>query len=444
MAKTATTLTTTDAAATLHQPSDRVDTKHPDYDKLCEIRKVFQDVMIGVDALLDDADMYLPKAPAEVEASYDARKHAATLNNYLRRAVETMSGLVFDGDIELKNVPAEIEKALENVDKEGNHINLFARDAFELHWEGYAAILVDTPNVSVRNKAEQARQDVRPFARLYNADSIWNWSERVNPVTQEKELEFIVFKEETMERAGRFGCKMVRRYRHFFLENEMPFVEVWIEPEEGSDPVLEMEPKMLSTKGLPVVILGELGMKCPLYDIARKNVEHFQTYSDYKSILRKTCVAQRVIEGGDADSVAPIGGDITIFPPVGAKAYFIEVEGTSIEKVRQSLLDIADDIAAMTAAITTSSKPQVAETATETIIDNTAEQAALRAVSEKFRDRLERVLQFFAQLMNLGEDAGGEIVLMTQWQRAAMQREAMQAAMATGANGGNNNEGDNA
>jgi hypothetical protein len=62
-------------------------------------------------------------------------------------------------------------------------------------------------------------------------------------------------------------------------------------------------------------------------------------------------------------------------------------------------------------------------TATGEIIDNTQETAELRPMAEGFKDTLERVLGFMAELMNKGVDAGGEVILGTQWAIAEQKQE---------------------
>lgn len=409
-----------------NDPNNRVDTQHPDYDFLKAKRQVYQDVIAGVDALVNDSDVYLPQYEGETELSYDLRTSTATVNNYTKKAVKVMTGLIFEKEIDISGVPADIQTICENIDKQGNHLNIFARKSFEAAWEGYAAILIDTPSTVVGNKAQQSRLDVNPFARLYCADSIWNWQHRINPASKAKELSLIVFQEVTLAKAGRFGVVEEVRYRVYELgSDDVVTLEVWLMPDNESEPVRESGPTVINTTQIPVAVIGELGAEPPLYDIAKKNIEHFQTWSLMTSDARKTCVPQRVLEGGTADSIAPIGGDVTLFPPQGCSAYFIEVAGTSLEFVRSLCQDIANDIALMTNSIIAGKAKTVQKTATEDVIDNTQETAELRPMSEQFKDALEVMLGLIAELMNMGKDAGGEIILGTQW--AVAEQQALEA-----------------
>jgi hypothetical protein len=285
--------------------------------------------------------------------------------------------------------------------------------------------VVDTPSTTARSKKEQQRLDVSPFARRYVADSIWNWRFGIDPVSKKKRLEMIDFKDVIEVPDGRFGLAVEEWYRVYELIGGKVQLETF---KMVDDVPVSKGTVAINTTELPVPISGELGCEPPLYDIARKNIEHFQMYSLLKSDACKTMVPQRVIEGGTPESIAPVAGDVTLFPPPGCKAYFIEPAGTSLEFVRQFCHDIGEDIAKMTASVIGGQKDGPDVTATGEIIDNTQETAELRPLADGFKDTLDNMLKFFAQLMNKGEDAGGEVVLATQWALAeAAAAEAKEA-----------------
>jgi len=411
--------------------NNRPDKKHPDYDRLHDMRRMVRDVICGVDALMADAETYLPQLEGESDTSYDARQKHATLNKYTKKAVTVMAGLVFAGEIEFKDTPPDIEKLMENVDKRGNHVNIFAREGFEeMLIDGYGGILTDAPSTQVKTKREQKAVDTNPFARLYLADSIWNWHYRINPVSQAEELDLLVFKECTQERDGRFGVAEVTRYRVLELDDAGNVtVEVWIETDgdakKDEDLKIDEPKRVIGVSKIPFSVSGHLGDEPPLHDIAKKNIEHFQTYSIFKSDEHKTCVPMRVIEGGSPDSVPPTAGDVTLFPPQGCKAYFIEVEGKGLDLVRSTCKDIASDIAAMTNSIINGSpvKGSPSTTATQEVIDNSQETAELRPMAEQYKDTLERMLGFFGEFLNKGIDKGGSVVLPTQWALSAQKAQ---------------------
>lgn len=408
--------------------ADRVDTKHPEYDSLKQQRDIYRRVLSGVKALVDNAEEDLPQLPAESDASWKDRCKTATLRNYLKKALKAMTGMVFAGEINIEALNARLKVLCENIDKEGNHLNVFAREVYESRHDGYAAVLADKPSQTARTRREERGLDLNPFLRLYNADSIWNWRYRTNTTSQAVELSMVVLREETLAPDGKYGHQVEVRYREFWLDGNNVKVQVWLQRDDDKEPLIEVPEQTLKLSAIPVEIFGTLGELPPLLDVAMLNREHFQTYSIYKSDAHKTCVPQRVIEGGTADSIPPIGGDITLCPPQSTsgafgKAYFIEVAGSSLTVVRQILLDIKEDIAGLTNSVVSGKSTGPKVTATAEIIDNTQETAELRPMAEEFKDSLERCFGFLGEWIGLGEDQAGSIVLQTQWAMAEIKAE---------------------
>ena len=62
-------------------------------------------------------------------------------------------------------------------------------------------------------------------------------------------------------------------------------------------------------------------------------------------------------------------------------------------------------------------------TATEAVIKDRDKQARLIVWAGELKDAIELALQYTGQLMSLGEDAGGEIVLRTKWVIKAEQAQ---------------------
>src|SRR6185369_15946732 len=97
---------------------------------------------------------------------------------------------------------------------------------------------------------------------------------------------------------------------------------------------------------IPFAIVGCLDDKPPLMDLAYKNLEHYQTYSDYKSIIHKTCVPLFYTINLDGKPEA-IGGDIWFKCNEGGSIGFAEVSGSSIDKTELCLENIKHEMATL-------------------------------------------------------------------------------------------------
>lgn len=408
--------------------NDKPNTTHYLYTETQKARTTWSDIMQGTLRLREKGKDYLPQFPAELDASYKDRLSTATLVNMSEKTRDIMVGLVFQGEIELgEDVAPEIIPLAEDIDNAGTHLNVFARSLFEDQFAGWSVVLVDSPSVRVETRADEKALRLRPYWVKYTADQVINWRYRINPVSKAKELTLIVFKEQTNEPAGMFANEIVTRYRAFSL-NDAGQVEYRLYRQTGetgidtvfgpAEFVLEAEGIIPRLTKIPVGICGKgLGAKPPLTDIALKNIEHYQTYSDFKSLMHKSCVPlpfvknlsmndnQQLIVSADKLTELSSDGDIG----------WAEVSGTALAPIRQTLQDIRDEIALIGLSLLADSTARVEVTATEALLNSAGETAALRVMATSLKDCLELCLGHTAELLGLPRERGGSITLGTSW-----------------------------
>lgn len=402
---------------------DLVSARHEDYWEAAGQREIYEDVVEGTLTLRAKRKRYLPQFPAETDADYLYRCETATCFNLTKKTRDVMTGLVFKDSIRLQpDVAPEIAAMWENIDNAGTHGDVFCRKAFEKAFEGYGVILVDAPSNTATNAEEQARLGLRPYWIYYDADSVINWAYRINPLTKSKELSLIVLHEEDYEQNGQFTFEEVERYRVFRLVDGQVTYQVWREYETngngGEEYVLEQEGVLPELSAIPVAIVHDLGDDPKLLDIALKNLEHFQTYSDYKSLIHKTCVPLPVGKGVEltGDGQIVVGGSTMIQTSAQGGFGFAEVSGSSLGVVRQSLADNREEIALMGLSLlsddTAKTNPM---TATEALLNNISETAELRVMARSLQDAIELALGFTAEYMLMPKEMGGSVELGTAW-----------------------------
>lgn len=406
---------------------DKVQLHHSEYDKASPFREVFEHVCEGTSALRAKGKMYLPQFPKERSDDWKFRNDTATLLNITQKTVETLCGLVFQKDITLgDDVPTEIAGTetdsglVENIDNKGNHFNIFARDLFEDSFDGCSGILVDAPTVRAADQDIQRKSGLRPYWVEYKACDIINWDYQINPVSKRKELSLVVLKECITVAAGQFLRKEQTQYRVLRLSDaRTPVWELWTEKESENKTEKEYVKTLEGTFGnqtrIPFAVVGDLCDKPPLMDLTYKNIEHYQTYSDYKSIIHKTCVPMLWTAGLDGDAPDNIGGASWWKLTENGKMGFAEVSGGSIEKTRQALEDIKGEMAMLGLQMLMSRKANGDVTATEKLLDSIQETSSLQVRATQLKDALELALSFTAQYLGKGEDEGGSIELGATW-----------------------------
>ena len=404
----------------MYDQKDNVAAMHPLYWESQKKREIYQDVCEGTVRLRARRHQYLPQFPAESDADYEYRAETATCFNLTKKTRDVMTGLVFkDSTIFADDVDPEILELWENIDNAGNHGDVFSREAFEAAFEGYAVISVDSPRVSVRSREEQMILGLRPYWILHRADDVLNWRYEVNPVSKQTELRLIVLRQITEEPAGDFVSEAVIRYRVFRFDGMTVSFEMYreiVNRDNRVEYVLEDTGVLPELSQIPVAVIGTLGGDPLLMDIALKNIEHFQTYSDYKSLIHKTCVPIPVAKGLEmmGSETVSVNGSTLMQTSSEGGFDFAEVGGSSLQVVRQTLQDNRDEAALMGLSIL-SGRADVEMTATEVLLNSISETAELRVFARNFQDALELALGHTAEYLRKDRSAGGSARLGTAW-----------------------------
>lgn len=411
----------------MENQKDTVAAQHEDYWKAYEKREIYDDVCEGTLKLREKRGKYLPQFPAETDADYQYRAETATCFNLTKKTRDVMTGLVFRDIVNVEDdVDPEIVALWENIDNAGTHGDVFVRKAFEEAFEGYSVILVDAPTAQPVSREEQLRLGIRPYWTLYDADDVWNWRYEINPISKRKELRLIVFREEVYVPSGEFISEEVVKFRVFRFDGRLVTWELYREEREEKTSkvtyVLEDSGAIPQLTQIPVAIVGELGDDPFLLDIALKNIEHFQTYSDYKSLIHKTCVPIPVGKGLETagDDKVVVGGSTMVLTSDKGGFGFAEVNGASLNIVRQTLQDNREEAALMGLSILTG-QPSVMQTATEILMNSISETAELRVFARSLQDAIELAMGHTAEYLSLPRDAGGSVSLRTAWSNTDTQ-----------------------
>lgn len=400
---------------------DNVSAQHELYWDTYHKREIYLDVCEGTLRLRSKRDRYLPQFPAETDADYVYRAETATCFNLTKKTRDVMTGLVFKDVLDLEDdVNPEIENLWENIDNAGTHGDVFCRKVFEHAFEGYSVILVDAPMAVPVSREDQIQNGLRPYWIMYTADQVWNWRHRINPISKKKELSLIVFREISAEATGEFTSEEVVRFRVFRYDGTVVTWQLYRQnfDERTRELTFDLEASgsLPQLTQIPVAVVGELGSDPFLLDIALKNIEHFQTYSDYKSLVHKTCVPIPVGKGIElaGDDKIIVGGSTMVQTSAQGDFGFAEVAGNSLNIVRQTLQDNREEAALMGLSILTG-QPQVMMTATEILLNSISETAELRVFARSLQDAIELALGHTAEYLSLDREGGGSVELRTAW-----------------------------
>jgi hypothetical protein len=403
---------------------------------------------------------YLPKFLSEDTLDYQARLAITWAFDAYEQTAQGLMGIVFARGIKRgDDIDKKIVELLENIDGEGQNLDVFARQAFDEGLDGHVAILTEYPNVPVGSNLtldDLNTRGIRPYMRVVRADQIISWVPVV--IGGIERLAQVVIKECIEEKKGRFGTKEVEQYRVFTQEviydqatttgmnddgdpvgdpqpiglGEITW-EVWKEQDvmasngrrTGRTAIqIDTSGTVRGPKTIPLRVaylgrrLGMLKSEPYLWGLAQTNVEHTQVTSDYAIKMHKMCNPTPVFIGRDArakgEGTVKMGG-YGIDVPMGGDAKMLETSGVDIGAVRTRLVDLERRMELQGGIMLEGKTDASPMTATEVAIMVRSRNGRLKAAVESLKDALEGAQGDMAAYMGLDPVAGGSLEFDTSF-----------------------------
>lgn len=409
----------------------RPDYAVPAYRDMLPYWQLVDDLRAGTIQVRLKANTYLPKFEAETPVDWAARIAMTFVQDHYATTTAEHVGLVFANPPKVgDDVPPRLEDLFEDIDGEGNHLDVFATSALDaaLHL-GHCVLFTDYPVADgIKTLKDEQVAQARPYVTLYHANDVLNW--RYETVGGVRILVQIMFRERGTEADGAFGVKDAVRYRE--IKQEVAYDEqtgraialgaitwrVWKEQKDGSGAMTFGEvgageivgPKRICAR---VVYGGErLGLlytRPHLLGLAFSNIEETQVGSDYASVMHKCNVPTAIFIGrnvGDGtDKTVQMGQGIDI--PTGGDAKFLEPTGGALAGTRQRIADIRAQMRRQGA--TTDDATGKVMTAAEAQLYAKQRNAKLTRAARSLQDALEGVFADMADF--LGLEDGGSIAI---------------------------------
>lgn len=458
----------------------RADYACPAYREMAPRWEFVGDVRAGTPRIRARKEVYLPKFEAETEADWNARVAMTFVEEHYAQTLVDHVGLVFSEPIQLgKDVPPQLVDLIEDIDGEGNHLDVFAAAALEaaLH-QGHCAILTDFPDLpsdrelpwsppegfsrSVTLGQARAAQ-VRPYATFYAAQDILSW--RTETIGGIVAIVRIVLREHAEKADGDFGVKSVERFRELsqdvdYNETGAPVAlgairwRTFEVVEVGQAPVETDRGTISGPSRLTVRVVyggekvGVMRTRPHLAGLAQKTIEEAQVQSDYAAVMHKCNVPTPVFIGRQpsppgTQSTIKMGQGIDI--PTGGDAKMLEPSGNALAATRARLEDIRRAI--LRNGATTGDASGKTLTATEAAIVAKQRNAKLARAARSLQDALEGMLADMAAFLRLPD--GGSLhvnqefsgqtldpaylrVLVDAWKEDGLMLEEVRYALQTG------------
>lgn len=417
----------------------------------------------GTDAMLANARVYLPKHKKEKPEDYRIRvEHSAAFNSY-GATIGGLVGLAFAKPPSIgKDVPKLIRDHAENIDGRGTHLDVFARDLTEdgLVVGSTAFAVLYPPRPEGATAHDEHTGVLRPYWSSIGVEDILSW--QFTQIGAQERLTQIVFEEKVRARAGRFGSKVVTRYRVFSQDIEMIGLnapvqyEVW-EKREGTgtganrkEQIVRMDHGMLVNgknqpfSRIPIVFVN-VGRKTspvtarpPLKDLLDLMLKAFRIDSDRTHLMHSACLPIPVRKGyrpptdsnGKAMPSATAAVNVLMDLPgdtkdfTGSNFFWAEITGNAFVPTADELSKLKAEQGALGLSFLAPST-RAAETAEARRLDQRIENASLSSTMSAVDSAIEEGFILHAEYEGLelvasGEKSGGSYATNRDFERTVL------------------------
>ncbi len=327
----------------LDPPTD--DPNFPSYEQpICKHLKA--DIKLVETLYYGDVKGLLTKWDLESEGNFKQRQKLTLFTNFFKKAVKTFPGFLSDLRGTEKLYPGLIDN-ISNVDGCGNDLSSFLWQAdLESIKSGFCGILVDCAKQD-EDDEDYENTDRRPYLVLITHSNILSWSDCFD--LGESRYERVTIREYVSENIGTFGIQKVTRYKTFYDDGSY-LVQVILVDDKDNPYVRTIEEGQSSIQSVPIVMYSSTDLnpthsEPPLEGLAKKNVAHYELYSEYRNIIYRlnnpAVVRTGLVTPGQTDfsKLPPIvlGGSMGLDVPIGGDLKYVEPTGNCLTTDRLEL-----------------------------------------------------------------------------------------------------------
>ena len=318
---------------------------------------LIDDLCGGTRAMQRAGQKWLPKEEGESLKAYRVRLARTQLYGALKDTLRRLRSKPFSEHVTLsEKLPDAIAAMEKNVDGEGQDLTQFAAQVFDdASKRGMTILFTTYPNLEVAGESEDQRatrinaqvsSTIQPYIVHIKAEDFLEAKSTPDPV-EGRTITLFRYREWATVNEGDWGSKRVQRVRVLRPDSW----ELWEKDEQGQDKKVGGGSTSLKRIAIVPIYFQRTGFFCaepPMLELAWCNLEHWQSNSDQKHILRFSRFgllfyagkARRKADGSDDDSAPVVGPSRWIEGPEGSTLNVVEPKGTAIAAGRQDVLDI--------------------------------------------------------------------------------------------------------
>jgi hypothetical protein len=426
-----------------------VENEHPEYSEYKNQWTKCRDCYAGQDTIHGKGIAYLAKLDGQSNDDYKAYVKRSVFYGATGRTVDGLKGMIFRKP-PMVELPQIIEEYSADITLTGvSLLGLAEECVYECLLTGRFGLLVDYPDIQTvegLTVAEAQALGIRPFIKLYPAESITNWKVAANGtsrvLTQVRLLEYVA------EPTDEFDDTTVKQYRVLDIFNGAYRQRIfrlnratgkWDQFDDDIFPQINGR----NLDYIPFVFGGvknsDAGVdKPPLIDLVNVNLSHYMTTADLEHgshyTALPTAVIAGVVESGDKAPEYRIGSATAwAFPDPNTKAFYLEFQGQGLKSLADRL-ETKESYMAFLGSRMLSPEKRAAEAAETASIHRQGEISVLSAMSYAISASITEALKILAEWAGVSGEI--EYQLNTDFVPNSMTAQDLQALVMTWQAGG--------
>lgn len=384
---------------------------HYEYIKAASRWRLCRDVIEGEDVVRSRGTLYLPRPSGQDEAEYTAYSLRASFTNATGRAQDGLEGLIFRKK-PAAILPKKITELATDITTTGLTLDELAKGiTHEVLITGRGGLLVEFPTVAPNpNKviADAEANGERPYLTYYSAEDILNWREA--RIRNKKQLSWVKLREwrETVDPNDPNQTAYTEILREIRLTDAGLCEQLEYEANKRDAGVVKTI--IINNEQLdyiPFVFVGTIDtstkvQKPPVYDIAIKNIHHFQLSADRRNAIHWADSPTPVVIGalvstdGKPVEVVKLGSATVLNIATGGDAKYLEFMGNGLEPTKAQMNEDLAEMAILLSRILAGDS-KAAEAAETAAIHRAGENAVLASIANAVSSAITKSLQIVAE-----------------------------------------------
>jgi hypothetical protein len=288
------------------------------YAESVEAWDMADDLCGGTQRMREAGSKYLPRRKKEADEDFKFRQSLAFLYPGFASAIGDLTSRPFEREVTLIGAGPDAERIAADVDRAGTDITEHASDRFVSGLKyGVSHVLVEMAGDGEQSRADELQGKARPYFVAIHPKNL------LGARFADQRLVGIRFRTFTDEPDGEFGEKLVERVVVWELQPEgWILVRRWVKADaasaaKGEGGWIEEQQKQarparpFAQIPMDTVWFGEpngIAARTPLYDLAWKNLEHFQARARHRYSLEFSAAGLLWISGMAQKELEAQGG----------------------------------------------------------------------------------------------------------------------------------------